>query len=70
MYLAIIYEIFFAVYIIMAGVAAVILIKRKHKIASIIIFLSIVGLIYSAYVEPQWIKIRDKKGKLNQKLKS
>lgn len=72
MYLAIIYEIFFAVYVIMAGAAAVILIKRKHKIAPIIIFLSIAGLIYSGYVEPQWLKIREQKievNKLNAELK-
>ncbi len=56
----------------MAGAAAVILIKRKHKIAPIIIFLSIAGLIYSGYLEPQWIKIREQKievGKLNQELR-
>lgn len=56
----------------MAGVAAVILIKRKHKIAPIIIFLSIAGLIYSGYIEPQWIKIREQKietNKLNEEIK-
>ena len=72
MYLAIIYEIFFLVYIIMASILAVILIKRKHKIAPIIIFLSIAGLIYSGYLEPQWIKIREQKievNKLNEEIK-
>ncbi|KKS13518.1 MAG: hypothetical protein UU69_C0003G0015 [Candidatus Magasanikbacteria bacterium GW2011_GWA2_41_55] len=56
----------------MASILAVILIKRKHKIAPIIVFLSIAGLIYSGYIEPQWIKIREQKieiGKLNKEIK-
>ncbi|MBI5023220.1 MAG: metallophosphoesterase [Candidatus Magasanikbacteria bacterium] len=56
----------------MALILAVILIKRKHKIAPIIIFLSIAGLIYSGYIEPQWIKIREQKietNKLNEEVK-
>jgi predicted MPP superfamily phosphohydrolase len=56
----------------MALILAIILIKRKHKVAPIIIFLSIAGLIYSGYIEPQWIKIREQKievGKLNEEIK-
>ena len=58
MYLFNIYEIFLVSYIIIAAIGAVILIKRRSKTLAIILIISILGLIYSACVEPYWVKIR------------
>lgn len=59
MYLAEIYELFLAVYILLSCAYALFLIKKKRaRVFACLLFLSAVFIAYSAYVEPYWVKVR------------
>lgn len=59
MYLAELYELFLVGYIILSSAFALFLIKKKRaRIFACLLLLSVIFIIYSAYVEPYWIKVR------------
>ncbi|MBI5732192.1 MAG: metallophosphoesterase family protein, partial [Candidatus Magasanikbacteria bacterium] len=66
------FEAVFFSYLITAGWLAFILFKKKKKIIPVLLVISMLGLIYSAYLEPYWVKTRYETvniGKLNSEIK-
>lgn len=72
MLLSYLFDSIFIIYILMAGWLAFILFKKKKRIIPALLMVSVLGLIYSAYLEPYWVKTRYETfniGKLNQEIK-
>lgn len=68
-----IFELIFLLYLILASALAFVLIyKKQRRWLAIILILSVLGIIYSGYLEPNWLKVRQESiaiGKLNQPLR-
>lgn len=72
MLLSYFFEAVFLSYLITSGYLAFILFKKKKKVIPALLIISILGLIYSAYLEPYWVKTRYETvniGKLNSEIK-